>query len=100
MSGPRILVVGRHADIMERVKGLLESGGYTHIGALTDADALKAMVTGSPDALLIGGGVELDARPALIAAFKLHRPGRPVIEHAGGPYRLLEHIASVLRGGA
>lgn len=58
MNGPRILVVGRHADTMMRVRALLESGGYTHVGALTDADAVQAMVTGSPDALLVGGGAE------------------------------------------
>lgn len=96
MNAARILVVGRHAEIMARVHILLESGGYTPIGALTNAEALQQMATGSPEALLIGGGVESGGRAALIAAFAQHRPGRPVIEHAGGPHGLLEHLASVL----
>lgn len=98
MSAAHILVVGRNPEIMGRVRSLLDSGGYAHLGALTDEDAIQAIVTGSPDALLIGGGVEPASRAALIDAFQRHRPGRPVIEHAGGPWGLLEHIRAVLGG--
>jgi PleD family two-component response regulator len=92
----RVLVVGRSTTIMERVHGLLESAGYTPIEALTDDAALALMTTMAPDALLIGGGVEGTSRRALAAAFAAARPGRPVIEHFGGPTGLLEAMARAL----
>lgn len=91
----RVLVVGRHPDILARVTTLLASAGYETSGALSDDDAQRLIDTG-PDALLIGGGVELDSRTSIIAAFAAAWPGRPVIEHRGGPHGLLEHLAERL----
>ncbi len=92
-----ILVVGRHAEIMRRVTGLLEPAGYGVVGVLTDDEAVDAMRSRSPDALLIGGGVEPAARQALKVAFGAHRPGRPVVEHSGGPSGLLDSVQRALR---
>lgn len=88
----RILTVGRSPDILARVKALLESAGYSHIGALTDERAVALMAEEAPDALVIGGGVEQTSREALRAAFHAARPGRPVIEHSGGPHGLLDAV--------
>lgn len=93
---PRILVVGRHPDIMQKVRALLESGGFTPLSAHTDDEAIGLMRGAEPDALLLGGGVEPRSREALAAAFAEARPGRPVIEHFGGPHGLLEHVRSRL----
>jgi DNA-binding response OmpR family regulator len=96
MPGRRILVVGRHPEIMHKVKALLESGGFTPIGAQTDEEAFALMRSAEPDALLLGGGVEQRSREVLAASFAEARPGRPVIEHFGGPHGLLDHVRSRL----
>jgi DNA-binding NtrC family response regulator len=92
MTAPRILVVGRHPAIMVKVQALIESAGYTHLGALTDEEAIALMRSAAPDALLLGGGVEPESRATLSAAFEAARPGCPVIEHSGGPRGLLERL--------
>lgn len=91
----RLLVVGRHPAIMARVLELLSSSGYEAVGALTDDEAERLMQT-APDALVIGGGVPLDARTRLIDTFTHRYPGRPVVEHVGGPAGLLEHLGRAL----
>lgn len=88
----RILVVGRHPDIMVRVKQLLDSAGYDHLGALTDVEATQLMRSAKPDALLLGGGVEPSSRSELSTAFKMLRPRCPVVEHFGGAHGLLDHL--------
>lgn len=80
---------------MARVLELLGSTGYEAVGVLAEGEAERLMQT-APDALIIGGGVPLDARTRLIAAFTHRLPGRPVIEHVGGPAGLLEHLARAL----
>jgi DNA-binding NtrC family response regulator len=92
----RILVVGRNPDIMARVRALLEPAGFSVLAAFTDDDAAELIATSGPDALLIGGGVEPGSRSALVAAFERTWPGRPGIEHFGGPHRLLEHVRAAL----
>ncbi len=98
-QGPaRILVVGRHLHIMVKVKAMLEAAGYVPLGAQTDEEALEMMRSEAPSALLVGGGVEPSSRGALVSAFHRERPGRPVIEHSGGPHGLVEHIRARLVG--
>lgn len=92
MRAPRILVVGRHPDLMAKVLGLLESAGYVAVGALADDEAIQSMNSSMSDALLLGGGVESASRRLLADAFQAARPGRPIIEHFGGPQGLLEHV--------
>lgn len=93
----RLLVVGRNAAIMTRVLDLLSSAGYDAAGALADDEAERLLAT-RPDALVIGGGVPLDARTRLMATFAHRFPGRPVIEHTGGPQGLLDHLRCALDG--
>lgn len=93
---PRILVVGRHQEILSRVTGVLETAGYRVFGTTADESALALMTSETPDALLLGGGVERASRQTLIACFHTARPGQPVIEHFGGPHRLLEHVREAL----
>jgi hypothetical protein len=81
---------------MLRAKAILESAGYEHLGALTDSEAIALMNSASPDALLLGGGVEPASRAELAAAFRSARLGCPVIEHSGGPRGLLEHVQRTL----
>jgi CheY-like chemotaxis protein len=57
-----ILVIGRHADMLEMVKNLLIKNGYNAIGATTDSDALELFRNNPVDAVLIGGGVESASR--------------------------------------
>lgn len=97
MIARQVLVIGRSPQIMTKVKTLLNTAGFVHLGALTDEEALEAMSVAAPDALVVGGGVEPASRAALIAAFAAAWPGRPIIEHSGGPYGLLDRLHEVLR---
>lgn len=89
----RVLVLGRHAQMMQRVVSLLGEHGAVVVEALTDEAALEAMAKESAlDAFLIGGGVEASSRPALKEAFARQHPGRPLVEHFGGPQGLVERL--------
>ncbi len=59
MKNKLILVIGRHAQIMETVLRLLnhESGFEAH-GALTDGEAKAKFQSNHFDLVLFGGGVE------------------------------------------
>jgi hypothetical protein len=90
-----VLVVGRNPAAMARVLEFLRASGYEAVGALAVDEAERLMQT-VPDALVIGGDVPLDPRTRLIAVFGHRYPGRPVVEHVGGPAGLLDHLARAL----
>lgn len=93
---PRVLVVGRHPEILARVTALFAQSGLEVLGALRDDEAIAQMA--NADAMVIGGGVEDASRPALVGAFRSARPGRPVIEHFGGPHGLVDAVRQALGG--
>ncbi|MBS2013606.1 MAG: hypothetical protein JST00_12000 [Deltaproteobacteria bacterium] len=91
-----ILVVGRHPEIMARVRALLEGAGFRTVSALTDDEAIRQMREASPGALLLGGGVEETSRAQLAETFRAALPGRIVITHFGGPHGLVEHVRAAI----
>jgi hypothetical protein len=94
----RVLVIGRHEEVLARVLAALARAGYAPLGHLHDADALASMAEPGAhfDALLLGGGVESASRPNLVDAFLRHHPKGRVVEHFGGPLGLLEALAHAL----
>lgn len=98
----KVLVVGRDPAIMSRVLPLLRGEGFEAAGALDGASALEAMQA-PVDVLVVGGGVEPGLRGEVLAAFAARHPGRPVVQHRGGPVGLVEAIHDALAassGGA
>ncbi len=96
MNPKQILVLGRHASMMERVEALLVGAGYVPVGILTDEAAHDAILARLFDAFVIGGGVEPASRAALKSAFAASQPHRPIVEHFGGAHGLVEHLRSAL----
>lgn len=75
-----VLVIGRHADVLEKVIGLLERHGYQAVGSTTDEGALTAVRSMKMDAVLIGGGVETPSRELFHTLFPEIKPGIIVID--------------------
>jgi predicted TIM-barrel fold metal-dependent hydrolase len=90
----RVLVLGRHEGLMAKVERLLGAQGFEVVPALRDEDALRLLSAGAVQALIIGGGVEADARPPLLALAA--RLGIPVVQHTGGPVGLVDALSRAL----
>jgi len=58
----KVLVIGRHADMLARVSEMLKSHHYDPVGATTNEEALQKFATEKPLAVLIGGGVDSESR--------------------------------------
>lgn len=91
----RVLVVGRHKSLMERVLKNIESEGYSAKGALSDEEAKKAFTQNNFDAVIIGGGVGNQSRSGLKEAFRLKSPDVIIID--GHPGSILESLRQALK---
>jgi len=90
MQLPNILVIGRHAQIMETVLRLLHSqNGWVAKGALTDTEARQYFDQENFNLVLIGGGVEAFSEEELKKYFLTQKPTVKVIRHYGGGSGLL-----------
>jgi hypothetical protein len=67
--GEKLLVIGRHAGMMERVTDLLKSHNYQPSGALTNEEALQKFEEEKPKAVIIGGGVDEESRALFHRSF-------------------------------
>ncbi len=86
----KILVLGRHAQIMETVLRLINGQPkWKAEGALTDAEAKTKFENGNFDLVLIGGGVEEKSERELSIVFKEKNPEVKIIRHYGGGSGLL-----------
>lgn len=61
-SKVKVLVIGRHADMLARITGLLQQNGYDAIGKTTNHEALEAFRAAPAQAIIIGGGVDFESR--------------------------------------
>ncbi|MCB0521378.1 MAG: hypothetical protein H6577_01830 [Lewinellaceae bacterium] len=60
--GEKVLVIGRHADMLARITDMLKSHQYDAIGAMTNEEALQKFADEKPLAVIIGGGVDGESR--------------------------------------
>lgn len=60
--GEKVLVIGRHADMLARVTDMLKTHNYDAVGVLTNEEALQKFEAEKPGAVLIGGGVDSESR--------------------------------------
>jgi DNA-binding NtrC family response regulator len=85
-----ILVIGRHAQIMETVLRLINSqAGWSATGAITDEEAIEKFNQGQFDLVLIGGGVEATSEQKFRVEFEKINPRIKIIRHYGGGSGLL-----------
>jgi hypothetical protein len=88
----KILVIGRHAAIMQTVLRLIhEQPDWSAEGALTDQEAVALFEMGKFDLVLLGGGVEASSEQYLRATFATINPKIIIIQHYGGGSGLLSN---------
>jgi hypothetical protein len=92
----RILLIGTHEVLMDRLVGLLEQAGFEALPAM-DVDRSVELLEKEPlDVIVIGGGVPPSNRSKIDTAAEEHKPGVPVVEHFGAPTTLVGEVKAAL----
>jgi PleD family two-component response regulator len=86
----KVLVIGRHADMLENVKALLQTNGYESFGATQNEEAIKLFNATKPDAIIIGGGVDFESRNYFHLAFIKINPAVKIID--AHPHTILNDL--------
>ena len=90
MKSIKILVAGRHPEIMKTIIRLLNSKpGWEGIAALTQDEAAALFNDQDFDLVLIGAGLTPDEKETFTQFCKQTRPTIPVVQHYGGGSGLL-----------
>lgn len=89
------MVIGRHETILEKVVNLLEQTDYHAIGTLTDAAALQAFKEQTIDAVIIGGGVEMESRAVFHTEFPKWNPEVKIM--VAHPQTILSDLAAAFQ---
>jgi hypothetical protein len=92
---PRVLVVGRHQELMSDALKVLNTEGFRPEAALTDDEALTRLKLVPFATLAIGRGVEAESRERLAAAAGV--AGVEVVE-VSGPGDIVEKMRAALAG--
>jgi DNA-binding response OmpR family regulator len=90
----RLLIIGRHPEVMQRITALLQAQGYSIDSVLTDDEALKIFSEKSFDAVVIGGGVESQSRQVFHTTFREHNSAIKIID--ANPQTILKELAMAL----
>jgi len=75
-----VLIVGRHADILEAVTEQLQQKGYSIMGTLDEEEARERFASESFDAVVFGGGVDTPERKSLASEMRLTRPEVAIVQ--------------------
>ncbi len=94
MDHAPVLFFGRNPALMTIVDLQLKSAGIEAKGYMDEAELAAALREGHPRMLVIGGGVEEEARARVKALCQEH--GVLVLEHSGGPQNLPDTISDAL----
>ncbi len=98
----RILVLGRHEDILATILRLINNmEGLEATGTTDDEEAIELFYRHQYDLVLVGGGISSTSEKRLKKLFSLHTPGIKMIQHFGGGGGLLQNeIRYALEGNA
>lgn len=92
MPDVKILVIGRHAEIMQTLLRLIRRNPqYIAEGAATDDEALHFFRNDLFDLVLLSSGIPAASEQMLRETFHTLRPGIRIIQHFGGGSGLLEN---------
>lgn len=67
--GEKVLIIGRHSDMLKKISYMLKQHGYEAIGKLTNEEAISTFKSEIIDAVIIGGGVDTESRALFHAEF-------------------------------
>ena len=80
MTKKKILVIGRHADMLQKVTGMLQQNGYTALGETGNDAAIALFKSERFDAVIIGGGVAGESRMLFHQLFPQLHPAIKIID--------------------
>lgn len=78
--GEKVLIIGRHADMLTKITELLKQHGYNAFGKITNDDAVAAFKLEMPNAVIIGGGVDTESRDFFHLEFPRINPKVKIID--------------------
>jgi DNA-binding NtrC family response regulator len=76
----KVLVIGRHPDLLAKITVMLNQQGYQTIGKLSNDEAMLAFKSEIIDAVVIGGGVDEESRTLFHQEFKKINPKVKIID--------------------
>ncbi|MFD1257802.1 hypothetical protein ACFQ3S_13420 [Mucilaginibacter terrae] len=90
MSTVKILVIGRHQQILQTVVRLINNNPeWEGVGAVTDKEAIQQFDHQVIDLIMLCAGIEPESEENLRAYFTAHRPQVTIVQHYGGGSGLL-----------
>lgn len=90
MEQTKILVIGRHPEILATVVRLVNNNpAWNAVGCLTDDEAIESFSTRPCALVLLGGGIPAESEQQLSARFRSLNPEVKIVEHYGGGSGLL-----------
>ena len=89
-----ILILGRHAGMMQNVIALLHENGFANTkGVLTNDEVQNELLTNNYSILIIGGGVDNKTRQMIKQLIADKNIQIKVVEHFGNAGKLIEEIS-------
>jgi DNA-binding NtrC family response regulator len=88
--GEKVLVIGRHADMLAKMLALLNQHGYHAIGEQWNEQAIAAFKKDTIQAVIIGGGVDDESRAYFHREFPKINPLVKIIN--GHPQTVLSEL--------
>ncbi len=89
-----VLIIGRHADLLAKITGMLKQNGYNAIGRISNEEAILTFKTITIDAVVIGGGVDQASRDLFQSEFPKINPKVKIIN--AHPQTVLAELKSAL----
>ncbi len=93
--GEKVLVIGRHADMLQKITEMLNRQGYNSIGKQWNEEAIAAFHAEVFDAVVIGGGVDNESRQLFHDKFPITNPNIKIID--AHPQTVLSDLNSALQ---
>jgi hypothetical protein len=87
----KILILGRHAGMMQSILAQVAGAGFEARGCLTDEEAIAALQNETFQVVAIGGGVEISSRNLIKAEYAKKSPTPEILE-IYGPDTLLPRL--------
>lgn len=78
--GEKVLIIGRHADMLQKITEMSNQHGYSAIGKMTNEEAISAFKSELMDAVIIGGGVDSASRDLFHLEFPKINPKVKIID--------------------
>lgn len=88
----KVLIIGRHAEMLNKITELLRQNGYNAIGTTANEDAISTFKSDTFDAVVIGGGVDSESRNYFHLEFSTINPEVKIID--AHPQTLLSQLKS------